>query len=135
MSDPRIRAALEAHLEALAPALPTAWQDREFEPPDSAPYQEAFVIPGPNQSLGLKQRTALIKGIFQINLCYPSGGETDEIEARGRVVQQHFHPETTVLESDGVKVRIAGLPVIGAPVPGRPGRYVVPVSIRFTSIT
>lgn len=134
MSDPRIRAALEAHLDALEPPLATAWQNREFEPTDDAPYQEAYAIPGPNRTLGLKQRTTLNRGIFQVNLCYPSGGETDEVEARARLVQVHFHPSSTVLIGDGVEVRIAGLPVIGAPVPGRPGRYVVPVSIRYESI-
>lgn len=139
MSDPNIRAALEAHLETLAPALPTAWQNRDFDPaaeaPNGAPYQEAFVLPGPSRPVDLRQRRAINIGVFQINLCYPTGAGADAVEARGKLIRTHFDPATTVLESAGVKVRIAGRPVIGAPIEGRPGRYVVPVSIRYESIT
>ncbi len=137
MSDPNIRAALEAHLEALLPQLPTAWQNREFDPetdaPDNAPYQEAFVIPGPSRTVDLMQRRAINRGIFQVNLCYPTGSGAESVEARGKLVRDHFDPSTTILNAGGLKVRIAGRPVIGAPVPGRPGRYVVPVSIRYES--
>jgi hypothetical protein len=133
MSDPRIRAALEAHLEDLAPPLATAWENRDFDPPDGAPYQEAFMLPGPNKTVGLSQRTAINIGVFQVNLCYPSRAGAEAVEARGKALQDHFNPETTVLESDGIKVRIQGRPVVGASVPGRPGRYVVPVSIRYES--
>lgn len=138
MSDPRIRDALEAHLNTLEPPLPTAWQNFDFDPataaPDGAPYQEAFVIPGPNRTVGLKQRTAINRGIFQINVCYPTGSGASAAESRGRLIGAHFNPETTVLNgADGIKVRIAGKPVIGAPVPGRAGRFVVPVSVRYES--
>lgn len=135
MSTPEIRAALEAHLEALEPALDTAWQNREFSPPADDPYQEAFILPGNPKRLDLRQRRAINIGIFQINLCYPTGAGAEAVEARGKLIREHFDPATTVLESGGVKVRIAGRPVIGAPIDGRPGRFVVPVSIRYESIT
>lgn len=134
MSDPRIRQALELHLGALVPDLPTALQNAEFDPPaDGGPYQEAFMIPGRPRTVGLKQRTAINIGVFQVNLCYPHGAGAGDAETRAKLVADHFDPATTVLESGGVKVRIAGRPVVGSDVPGRPGRFVVPVSIRYES--
>lgn len=132
MSDPRIRQALETHLAALD-NMPTAYQNVEFDPPAGVPFQEAYVLPAPGRTLGLRQKTTLHRGIFQVNLCYPAGSGAGDVEARGKLLQAHFSPSETVLESGGVKVRIAGKPVIGAPVPGRPGLYVVPVSIRYES--
>jgi len=132
MSDPRIRQALEAHLAVLVPDLPTAYQNVDFAPPEG-PYQEAFMIPGKSETVGLGQRTAINRGIFQVNLCYATGSGAGEVEARGKLIAEHFAPSSTVLNAGGVTVRIVGKPAIGAPVPGRPGRYVVPVSIRYSS--
>lgn len=134
MSDPRIRNALEAHLAALAPVLPTAWQNVEFDAPsDGSPYQEAYVLSGPNRTVGLKQRTAIHAGIFQVNLCYAAGDGAAAAELRGKLTKEHFNPATVLYGVDGLKIRIKGQPVIGDPVGGRPGRFVVPVSIRFES--
>lgn len=132
MADEKIRKALEAHLHAMVPALPTVWQNRP--PPagfaETKPHQKAFLLRVENQSRGLREETTLHSGIFQINLCYPSGTGVAEIEARGVALQEHFRGQ--ILELDGVKVRIRGKPSIADPISISP--YVVPVSIRYQSI-
>ena len=132
MADEKIRKALEDHLAALDPAFPTVWQNRPTPAGfDSArPHQKAFLLRAPNASQGLRERTTLHSGTFQINLCYPSGKGVAEIEARGVALQEHFRGQ--VLTLDGVKVQIRGKPSIADPVSISP--YVVPVSIRYQSI-
>lgn len=133
MSDEKIRKALEARLFSSPGQLPTVWQNKTpiagFDP--AAAHQKAFLLPFPNKSYGLKEKTTLLSGIFQVNLCYPSGIGAALVEARGAVLQAHFAPGT-VLEADGVKVRIRGRASIAAAVSLSP--YVVPVSIRYESI-
>jgi hypothetical protein len=129
-----IRAALETYLATLAPALETAVQNVEFEPPAAdVPYQECYLLTAPGRGVGLRQRTTLNRGIFQVNLCYPAGAGAGGAESRGKALQAHFPPNLVIDAGDEGKIRITGQPVVGAEVPGRPGRYVVPVSIRYES--
>lgn len=132
MSDDKIRKALEDHLMASPDQLPTVWQNRApvagFNA--NAAHQKAFMMPARNRSYGLREKTTLHSGIFQINLCYPSGSGAQVVEARGVALQEHF--KGRVLEVDGVKVEIRGKPDISAPISISP--YVVPVSIRYQSI-
>ncbi len=137
MSDPRIRQALEKHLGTASPDLPTALQGADFDPeieaPDGAPYQECFILPADNRTLGVRQRTTLHTGIFQVNLCYPAGSGAGDAEARGKLLQEHFAPATTVLTQGGITVRILGKPKVGAEIGGKPGRFEIPVSITYRS--
>lgn len=134
MTQSNIRRALEARLAALTPALATAYQNDQFAPVAGVPYQECFVIPVTSRTRGLGQKTALHSGIFQVNLCYPAASGTKALEARADALIAHFRPDSTVLEFEGVVVRFLGAGQKAAPVPGRPGLYVVPVSFRYTSI-
>lgn len=132
MADVEIRKALEQHLAAMLDRLPTVWQGRQ--PVDgfnaNQPHQKAFVMRAKNRSQGLQEKTTLHSGIFQVNLCYPSGTSATVVEARGVALQEHF--KGRVLEADGVKVQIRGMPDIADPISISP--YVVPVSIRYQSI-
>lgn len=132
MADEKIRKALEAHLYTMAPNLPTIWQNRPAPAgfTDAKPHQKVFVLRVENQSRGLCEETTLHSGIFQVNLCYPSGTGVAEIEARGVALQEHFRGQ--ILEHEGVKVRVRGKPSIHDPISISP--YVVPVSIRYQSI-
>ena len=128
-----IRKALELHLTAFPGApLPTIWQNRN--PPASykpdAAHQKAFLMPANNRSFGLRERTTLHSGIFQVNLCYPTGIGAYEPESRAVAIAEHFKGQ--ILEADGVKVQIRGTPDVAAPVSVSP--YVVPVTIRYQTI-
>lgn len=132
MADVEIRKALEAHLYAMADKLPTVWQGRAPSTPidTTKPHQKAFLLRAANRSQGLREKTTLHSGIFQVNLCYPSGTSATLVEARGVALQEHF--QGAILESGGVKVQIRGKPDIADPISISP--YVVPVSIRYQSI-
>lgn len=132
MSDVAIRSALENHLAAMTPSLPTVWQNRPTVAGFDAnkAHQKAFLLRSPNRSRGLTEKTTLHSGIFQVNLCYPAGIGASVVEARGEALQQHF--KGVVLDAGGVKVRVRGMPSIADPISITP--YVVPVSIYYESI-
>lgn len=134
MTQSNIRAALEQHLAALSPAMPTAYQNAEFAPVANTAYQEAFVLPVRPRTIGLRQKRALHTGIFQVNLCYPAASGAGDAEARAGLLVQHFRPEDTTLEFGGTKVTFSGFGEIAGPVPGRPGLFILPVSFRYKSI-
>lgn len=134
MSTQKIRQALEAHLKALDPTFPTAWQGVTFTPAAGQSYQEVYLLPAASQSTGLRQLTTVYRGVFQVTLCYASGHGVDDAEAKAEAIAAHFDPASTVLEKAGVVVRIEGRPSIGGPLPGEPGRLRVPVSVRYVSI-
>lgn len=131
MADVQIQKALEAHLAAMQPPLPTVWQNRApVAGATDGAHQKAFLMPNANKSYGLREKTTLHSGIFQVNLCYPSGTGAAQVTARGVMLQEHFKGQ--VLEVDGVKVQIRGKPSIAAPISIAP--YTVPVTIRYLSI-
>ncbi len=131
MSD-NIREALEAHLHALG-GLPNVWQNRAPASGFSAnaAHQKSFLIPAKNQGLGLKEKTTLHSGIFQVSLCYPTGVGAMVVDERAEALQAHF-AAGTVLTAGSIKVRVRGKPSIEMPVSVSP--YVVPVTIRYESI-
>lgn len=132
MKDQLIRQALESHLAAMQPEMQTIWQNREPDPDFdvNAAHQKVFMLPAENRAQGLREKTTLQSGIFQVNLCYPAGIGTYEVETRAAALQEHFKGQ--VLEAEGVKVRVRGTPSIAGPVSVSP--YVVPVTIRYESI-
>lgn len=131
MKDQLIRQALESHLASMEPPLPTIWQNRA-EPPGfnaSAAHQKVFMLPAENRARGLQEKTTLQSGIFQVNLCYPAGIGTYDVDTRAGALLEHF--KGRVLEAGGIKVRIKGHPSIAGAVSLSP--YVVPVTIRYES--
>lgn len=134
MTQSNIRRALEIHLAAAPTDLPTVFQNAGFEPVQGQPYQECYVMPARGRINGLRQKSALHLGIFQVNLCYPAGSGTGDVDARADMLIEHFRPADTVLDFGGTKVRFRGFGTKAAPIPGRPGLYVVPVSFTYESI-
>jgi hypothetical protein len=134
MSEPSIKLAFEQALGAISTGLPTVYQGRDTPPgfDQSQAHQKAFLLPAENETLGLQEKTTRHKGIFQVNLCYPSGTRgTTEADQRAVALQSAFYAGRELI-ADGVKVRVRGKPNIAAPVAVSP--YTVPVSIRYESI-
>lgn len=130
--EPLIRQALESHLAALPDSLPTVWQNRRDEEGfnANAPHQKAFLLPANTVAKGLREKVELHSGIFQVNLCYPAGIGTYDVETHAAALKEHFKGRKLV--ADGVQVAIRGIPSIAAPSSLTP--YVVPVTIRYESI-
>lgn len=134
MSDPRIRAALDTRLMTLAGSPPVAWQNEDFAPVVGQAYLEAWLLPARNQSANVRSSTTLHRGVYQVNVCYPDGDGTAPAETLGLQLQELFDPRAAPLEFEGIRVRVTRKPDVGQPLDGRPGFFVVPVSITYESI-
>lgn len=129
MSQVAVRAALETALNAMNPALSTAWENAAFTPPaSSTPYQRAFVMfaEPDNAEFGRAHRQ---QGIFQVTLCYPLQAGDAAARARAASIMSTFYRGSS-FTSGGVTVTIARTPYAGAgAVEG--DRWIVPVKIPF----
>lgn len=129
MSQSKIRAALEAALASLAPAIDTAWQNMPYKPVVDRPYQAAYLLPAEpnNYSMGDGSRQEL--GIFQVSLLYPPGQGTAAAGARAEMIATLFKRGASFTKGD-VTVQIDRTPEIAD---GREDgdRWMVPVKIRY----
>ncbi len=131
MSEAKIKEAFEVALAEVSAEIQTVYQGRDPGPGFDAalPYQKPFLLPASNQTLGLSEKTTRHNGIFQVNLCYPSGTlGTTGADERAAALQSIFYAGR-ILVADGVKVRVRGKPNIAAQIDYSP--YTVPVSIRY----
>lgn len=130
MSLAAISAALEAHLEALAPALETAWDNVQLTPVPGVPYQRAFFMPArPNDYAVADGHQEL--GLFQVNLCYPQGAGRGDALARAGEIRAHFAKAMTLPVGGPPVVKIMRTAEIGPSFP-EGDRFVVPVTIRWS---
>lgn len=129
MSQPTIRAALEAALASLAPAIDTAWQNVPYTPVTGRAYQAAYLLPAEpdNRSMGDGSRQE--RGIFQVNLMFPLGQGTATAGARAEMIAALFRRGASFTKA-GITVQIERTPEIGD---GRADddRWMVPVKCRY----
>jgi hypothetical protein len=116
----KIRAALETHLNAMSPAIATAWENTPFDPAKDVapgqPYQEVnlLVARPDNRYMGCDRR--IEQGILQVTLKYPIGKGSAPSEARANLIIAHFK-RSTKLVSGGQWVQVIRTPakrVLGA---------------------
>lgn len=134
MTTEHIRDAFELALAEMQPPLPTIIENRPAPSTyrADAAHQKAFLLPGENRTLGLRRKTTLHSGIFQVNLCYPSGIGTRDAERRAAAIATHFYAGKELV-AGGVKVRVTVEPSVAKATSLSP--YTVPVSIRYESLT
>ena len=131
MSLTAIRAALETRLNAMAPAVAIAWENRPFQvPAPTVPYQQVnilFATPeNPETGAGYREL-----GIFQVSLLYPLGDGANAAGVRATAIRTQF-PKNLALTSGGVVVTISKTPSIGGgAVDG--DRWRLPIKISFFS--
>ncbi|WP_434033718.1 phage tail terminator-like protein [Cupriavidus sp. a3] len=128
MSNVAVRKALETRLNAMAPALATAWQNVQFTPAAGVPYQRADLLLGApeNPAYGDYYREV---GVLQVSLMYPSGAGPGAAEARAAAIRDWFKRGTTLV-ADGIEVVVQRTPTIAAGYADG-DRWRVPVSIPF----
>lgn len=129
MSNLAVRAALETALAAITPALPTAWENKNFVPPAAdQPYQAAFIMftepDNPEMGAGYQER-----GFMQVNLVYPENTSSGAIGARAKLIRDTFYRGLS-LTQNGVTVMVNRTPAIGNG-SGADGRFNLPVKIPF----
>lgn len=127
MSYDLIKAALETALNAMTPALPTAWENKPYTQ-TAAAYQRVSMLPAPAVNPAYDS-TTLETGIMQVSLVYPEGVGAKDAIARAGLLRTTFARGVSFI-SGGVKVTITRTPTI-APALFESGRYVLPVSIPY----
>lgn len=129
MNDINIRRALEKALEALTPALSTAFENTQFTPVVGSPYQRVNLLRAIPADLERGRKLVELSGIFQVTLFYPIGAGTKDIEERAELLKTSFKPPMSIVES-GTVVNIFKTAKI-APGYVDDDRFVVPVSIPW----
>ena len=129
MSQAAVRSALEVRLNAMAPALATAWENVSFTPPAvTVPYQKANVLfATPDNPEWGKFRFE--QGYLQVTLLYPQNAGSLAAAARAKAIADHF-PKGLTLTHSGVNTQINKPAEIGNGVPDG-DRWMLPVRIPF----
>lgn len=135
MSQIAIRAALEQAVNALSPALSTAWENVPFEKPaPTVAYQVVrvlFATPD-NVEMGVGYREL---GYMQVDLMYPRGAAsttsagTKNAVSRAIALRVAFQRGTTLIDH-GVTTVVSHTPEIGQPII-EDDRLRVPVKVPF----
>lgn len=128
MSVVKIRAALETALNAMSPAVSTAWENAAFVPVAGTPYQQVYILFATPDNI-VYGSTHRELGYMQVRLMYPQAVGTSVVAARAELIRTTFYRGAS-FANGGVTTRIDKTPEIGAgSVDG--DRYAIPVKIRF----
>ena len=125
--------ALDTQLNAMAPALATAWENSEYDPVTGTPYQRVYLLPASSENPTFGDTQTRESGIFQITLCYPELKGSAATLARAELIRAQFTRGLT-LTSGGVTVRISNTPSI-APARYETGLYIIDVSVPYFAYT
>lgn len=126
-----IRTALETKLNALTPALVTAWESVPFTPVVGTAYQQVNLMIADTLNPTLGGDHYRIKGFMQVLLCYPPNAGAKTATTRADLLVNHFKRGTS-LTSGGITVIIDKTPSI-APALIDGVLYKIPVSIYFSA--
>jgi hypothetical protein len=104
MSEPLIRAALEARLAAMSPAIVIAYENVNYVPVVNTPYARINLMRAQpaNPEAGKFQQA---QGIFQVTLEYPQNVGPGVVEARAKAIADWF-PRALSLSASGIVVTI-----------------------------
>lgn len=129
MSYVLIRQLLEVRLNAITPALATAFENVPFTPLQTTPWQTVHLLPAKtlNPTFGdaFKRET----GIFQITLNYQENAGAAAAVARAELIRAQF-PRGLALFSGTLRVLIDQAPSVAIGI-NDGGWYRLPVSIPF----
>lgn len=132
MSQALIRSAFETRLKTWAdgrtPALPVAWENREFAVPnDGARYCRAFLLPARTQSETLARTDRAYRGIFQVSFYMPIGPGAGAGEALAASLDEAFAHTFT---QSSIRVWLRAPFSAAAPLQLQ-DRFVIPVSAPY----
>lgn len=131
MSIVNIRAALETRLNAMSPALATAWEGIPFTPVTGTPYQQVNILFNASENPTFGDAMYRQNGFMQVLLCYPPGTGAKAAATRAELVRNQFQ-RGLGLSSGGTDVLIDRTPSI-APAIIDGDRYRIPVTVYFSA--
>jgi hypothetical protein len=128
MSLDAVRAALEGQLNAITPALATAWENADFTPAVGTPFQAVNLLPAEPDNTVFGP-TYQERGLMQVTLNYPIGKGAKDALARAKLIRETFQRGLSLVKS-GITTTIEKTPEIG---PGAPegAWYQLPVRVRW----
>ena len=129
MSLASVRIALENKLNAMTPALSTAWENVPFTPVSGTPYQAAYLLPATPANPTMGDGYYREQGIFQVTLMYPLQAGPKTAADRAELIRAAFKRGTS-MTSGGITTIIERTLEIGQ---GRVDgdRWALPVKIRW----
>lgn len=130
MSNKAIRAACEAHLKALEPAFPTAWNNVNFQPP-VGPYQIPDFLFAEPDDRGFRDNPYMQRGIFSIRLFYPTNQGAGPAETKAEQLRDHFYRGLSLMTSEGFSVIFDRTPENSGGEIVEEGRFFIIVRCRF----
>jgi hypothetical protein len=128
MSDAKVRAALETRLNAMVPALATAWENSAFMPVTGTPYQRVHVLRAEPENPTYDSFRRLL-GFMQVTLMYPQAEGPGAAEARAELIRAQF-PKGLALANGGVTVTVDKTPYVLAGAEEE-DRWVLPVRVPY----
>lgn len=131
MSIPKICALLETRLQALSPAVPTAFENVPFDPADGALYQRVNHLINTPRDLAITLDIPEQRGILQVMVCAPLGAGRGAAQARAQAIADHFAPPQR-LTGTGVYVELLKTPAIASGLKADE-RWCIPVSITWSA--
>lgn len=132
MSVVKCRGALEVAVNAMSPALATAWENVAFKPVTGQPYQRVSILfaePG-NEEYGPNYQEL---GYMQITLFYPHETGAGAAMARAELIRQTFKRGASFVNA-GLTVVVSRTPEV-MPAYNDGERFAVPVKVRFYANT
>ena len=112
MSLASVRIALESKLNAMTPALSTAWENVPFTPVTGTPYQMVFLLPATPANPTMGDGYYREQGIFQVTLMYPLQAGPKTAADRAELIRAAFKRGTS-MTSGGITTIIERTPEIG----------------------
>lgn len=128
MSVVKIRAALETALNAMSPAVSTAWENMAFTPVAGTAYQRVNLLLATPENIEFGRHHREV-GYMQVTLMYPLQVGTATVAARAELLRTTFYRGASFTAS-GVTVVIDQTPEV-SPGSVEGDRYAVPVKVRF----
>lgn len=134
MSLPRIAELLERHLYQWTARkdLPVAAENITFDAPDR-PYVQSHVLPATNDVIDLSGDLVVYRGVYQVNVCVPTGRGKSTAYALAEELVDHF-AVNTVLTDGEFSCYIDEIPSASAGIVNN-RIYMVPVSMGYRSDT
>ena len=132
MSLNKIYAAFITKINTITPQIPTAYENKKYDPLTGVDYQEVFILPSSNNVPYINEISYEMEGFVQITLCYGYDEGRSKCMDRANLYMGLF-PVGTVLTIDSLKIRTKGVPQI-ANLGVVDGRYKIALRIGFSAM-
>lgn len=132
MSLNRIYTAFITKINTITPQLPTAFENKKYDPIVGVDYQEVFILPSSNNVPYINEISYEMEGFVQITLCYGYDEGRSKCMDRANLYMGLF-PVGTVLTIDSLKIRTKGVPQI-TNLGVVDGRYKIALRVGFSAM-